>query len=437
MELRRAPATGEFWAAMNAAANQAFPVGLAFLLARMLPTGDFGRFVFLNSTILTVSGVASVAVGLTASRHVALWSESDAGRASRAATLALVTGAIGSAVVMVLAAIWSEWISWAFLGGGGYGVEVAIAGAAAAAGIYNGVQSGVLAGYQRYRAMAVGGICRLVCAGLLAIPAQAGFGLTGGICSVLGANLAGVAIAEWQLTSMKGRGRVWRGMMGSLQEWRVLVDFSLPALLSAVLVAPVQWYCQRLLLLHDDGLRQVAIFSISLHWRGAVTFIALALSQATVPMLASRLGERGRGGVSRVLARHFVVGVGSSLLVGATLALFGDEVLGLYGRQYSGGAPILAIAAVTGVVMSANTVIGSALTGMGKMWTGFVFNGLWAAVLLALAQREGRSGGAYAMALSVLYAYVAHSVWQGLYIAGQIRGRGQAPSGPAEAVGKA
>jgi O-antigen/teichoic acid export membrane protein len=88
-----------------------------------------------------------------------------------------------------------------------------------------------------------------------------------------------------------------------------------------------------------------------------------------------------------------------------------------YGPGYEKGAPVLRILVFTAVLMALNSVVGQAIVSKGKIWAGFSFNALWAAVLLiASAFFVQRNLGALGLALAALVAYACHAAWQFFYL---------------------
>jgi O-antigen/teichoic acid export membrane protein len=88
----------------------------------------------------------------------------------------------------------------------------------------------------------------------------------------------------------------------------------------------------------------------------------------------------------------------------------------LYGHGFQQGWLVLVLSAATAVISCINGVVGTAILSAGSVWVGFVFNGMWAAVLLACCYRFIPSHLALGLAGSMLAAYLAHTAWLTLYL---------------------
>ena len=87
---------------------------------------------------------------------------------------------------------------------------------------------------------------------------------------------------------------------------------------------------------------------------------------------------------------------------------------------------LLVLSAITAVIACLNNVVGIAILSAGSVWIGCAFNGMWAAVLLAGCYRFIPTGLSLGLAGSMLAAYIAHTVWQAVYLRHRLS-RSQAP----------
>lgn len=68
--------------------------------------------------------------------------------------------------------------------------------------------------------------------------------------------------------------------------------------------------------------------------------------------------------------------------------------------------------------MSLNDIVGHTIASKGKKLYGFLFNGLWAVVLMSFTYQMVNAGhGAWGLALATLLAYVLHTIWQFVFLA--------------------
>ena len=88
----------------------------------------------------------------------------------------------------------------------------------------------------------------------------------------------------------------------------------------------------------------------------------------------------------------------------------------VFGKGYSGSAPVMALLMLSCFFMIVNNTVGAALAGAGRMWVSLAMNGAWGLSLLAGAWFLVPRMGALGLALSYLIAYLLHTLWQMLYL---------------------
>src|SRR5690606_14135555 len=99
-----------------------------------------------------------------------------------------------------------------------------------------------------------------------------------------------------------------------LKNLKVLYSFSLPAVLSGLIISPVIWISNRILISQPHGFDLLDEFEIANQWRSTILFIPGALAQVALPMLA-----KGKSDFLYIFRKNLhlniLVSVGISLLV--------------------------------------------------------------------------------------------------------------------------
>ena len=156
--LKQRLATGFAWNLLGSTFNQGSTVVVNVLLARLLGRESFGEFALVQSTLLAFSSVFQVSLGFTATRFLAEFhrkSPERAGRILGLCSLLSVCMAVAGALGMVASA---HWLASSLLTSPQVEVPLAIAAAAVALNVFNGLQAGILAGFERYREIAQVGV---------------------------------------------------------------------------------------------------------------------------------------------------------------------------------------------------------------------------------------------------------------------------------------
>jgi O-antigen/teichoic acid export membrane protein len=189
------------------------------------------------------------------------------------------------------------------------------------------------------------------------------------------------------------------------------------------MTSPVLWLCSAMLANQPSGYAQLGIFAAATQWRNAVAFFPTVISNATLPILASVRATAQPLAYRGALIRNLTMALLSATMVAVPLAVWPHKLMGVYGTDFTTGSSVLVISAITGVLNSANAMVGTGIAAEAAMWWGFTFNCLWAAVLLLCARVLVPTGLALGLAEALLLAYLSHTVWQGTYLVLRVTNR--------------
>jgi O-antigen/teichoic acid export membrane protein len=282
----------------------------------------------------------------------------------------------------------------------------------------NGAQTGALSGFEAFKTIArVNLLVGLVSFPVLVWGAYLG-GLTGAVWA-LAINLC----FNWLLNHIALRREAKRyqvpfSFKNFHNELSVLWRFSLPAVLSGVLVGPINWGSSAMLVNQPNGYAELGIYSASNQWRLAVLFIPGILGQVFLPVLSNLEGDSGeKKNYRKILLFNICLNFTITLGVVLPLILFAPHIMSLYGPGFETGSSTLKVLSISAVLVAVNNVIGQSIISKGKMWVGFIFNGLWAVALLFFASILLNHGyGSLGLAYATLIAYLFHTFWQSLYL---------------------
>ena len=85
---------GIFWNLISAIASQGFPLIAAIIAARLLGTFGYGQLGIINSTVILFSTFAGLGLGITATKYIAQYHNSDPERTGRIMGLTNLFGII-------------------------------------------------------------------------------------------------------------------------------------------------------------------------------------------------------------------------------------------------------------------------------------------------------------------------------------------------------
>ncbi|MCK8603941.1 oligosaccharide flippase family protein [Desulfoferrobacter suflitae] len=415
-------AKGIFWSLGGAVISRGLVLLATVLVARILGKTVYGELGMIQSTVGMLGVFISFGLGLTATKHVAEFRQSDPARAGRiiglSGLVAVSAGGLMAAVLLMSA----RWLAENTLNAPHLAGALRIGAPLLLLSSLNGAQNGALAGFEAFKTIAYVNFC----VGLISFPILVCGAWVGGLTGAVWALLINLAVS-WLLNHVAlhkeaSRHGVHLTFDNCRREFAVLWQFSLPAVLSGTLTGPVNWACGAMLVNQPEGYGEMGVFSAANQWRMAILFVPGMLGQVILPILANLNAVSTTGHYRKVIWFNIVLNGSIALLIVLPLILTAHYIMHFYGTGYEIGANVLRILALTAMLMAVNNVIGQAIASKGKMWLGFIFNALWAVVLLSFAGFFIKKGfGALGLSLATFIAYTLHTLWQGSYLRKTLR----------------
>jgi len=390
---------------------------LSFIfVARIIGKESFGELGMIQSTVVMFQTISGFGLGITATKYVAELREVSKDRVGRIIPLTELISLVTGGAVALGTFILAPWIAKGIISAPHLVTPLRIGSVILFFGALFGSQNGALLGFEAFRAIARVNIIT----GVISVPLVIGGVLWLGVSGALIGLAAGMCLS-WIIShrAVVTEGRKLNIIIrwnGCFSEWKSVLGFSIPAVLSAMLVTPVTWLCNVILVNQPAGYAEMGVFNAANQWRSAMLFFPYTLGAVALPMLANLRGEKLHRQYREVLKVNIVFNTGIALGGAILVSLFSPLIMQGYGKGYENGTGTLVLLSFSVVLVAFNNVIGQAIMSQGRMWYGFFFNFLWGGVLLSsaylLIPRMGSKGLAWAFVLS----YLMHSIWQTMFM---------------------
>jgi O-antigen/teichoic acid export membrane protein len=389
----------------------------SIVVARVLGREGFGALGIIQTTVGMFGTFAGFELGLTATKYVAEFRGKDPARAGRimglSSVVSLTTGGLMTAILVVLA----PWLAARTLNAPNLSGLLILSAPLLFFGAWAGAQSGALAGLEAFKVIAKINFM----AGLFGLPLMVGGVLLGGLrgaaWGLVGAGLVGCVLNSLALRIEARRAGLLPVFSGCIREWPILWRFSLPALLCGLTVGPINWACNAMLVNQPNGYAEMGVFNAANQWRSAILFLPGTLSVIALPVLSSLHGVKDHLRFKRALLYNALLSGGIALAAALVISVCGASIMRTYGAGFESGRWVLVLLAFSAVLVAVNNVVGQAIASSGRMWVGFLFNSLWASVMLIAGYVLIRRNLALGLALTYVIAYGAHTIWQGVFVA--------------------
>lgn len=376
---------GFAWNSFGAVSSRGTLLLANIIVARIVGVTTFGEFLIVTSTVLSVCVLVDLGLGLTATKFIAEYRESNPGK-------------IGNLLVFLVSLTMLSGLSVGF-GLFFYAGEVAsyleapqlegfikiisfqpIFLAAASLG------SGLIAGLEQFKKLAV---INFIMGGLNLGGVIVGallFGIEGVLWANLGLSILNMGIVMYVFGGCLVGLRLSIKPSLMLREFKKLFNFSFPSLMIGLTHGPPIWFCNALLVTTENGFEQMAILGAAMQWYAIALFLPGSLALVILPvssnLAVTSSNQAFRGLIMKACLSSLVVMSPIALLI----ALFSPFIMELYGPGFSNGSVVLMILMCSGIFVAIQTTVGNTLSAKGKIWGQLVMNLSWAIIFVALAK---------------------------------------------------
>lgn len=397
---------GALWSIAGSIVSRGLMMAAWVIVARILGKETYGEFGIIRSTVNMFTVFAGFGLGLTATKYIAEFRNSDPQRAGRVMALSGMFAVISGGLIAVGLIVFAPWLARESLNASHLANPLRLGALMLFLTAMNGAQTGALAGFEAFKSIAVVNSV----AGVLAFPMFLGGAMWGGLHGAIWAYAVNLLVL-WGLSHVALRKAAFHnGVPFRLKkcwvEWPVLWRYSLPAVLSGVMVTPVKWVCDALLVNQQNGYGQMGIYSAAIIFQTTLLFISSTISKPFLSMLSNMQED-----LSDNLARMNIM---TSWCLGIVVAvplfcfpeigqfIFGKEYVGLQFRQ-----TMSLITFFTCVIMYKEG-LARVLAAKSLMWWGFLSNAVWA-IILVIAAFLLVPLGAIGLAGSYALAYIGNT----------------------------
>lgn len=410
---------GSMWAGIGGVVNRGSGLLSMILIARLLGVESFGEFGLIRNTVLMLLTFGSIGVSVAATKFVAQYRGSPNCLRQVTSWLFQISLILGAALALILISL-SGFISGTILEVNSVHSGLQLASVAAFFCAINNCQVGILSGFEAFKLVAFINIGNGIFT-LVAVSAGAwlwgvngaviGLGVAALFCYILGKLLLSQLYGSMSAENVSAKREIAVDNQVKIDD---VIKYCLPVTLSGILVAPVFWVCNAFLTRSDNGLIQVAIYEAANQWRMLILFVPSLMAQVILPVFAS---SNSKSEFNTVFRLSILITLITSASMALLLALLPNQLMSLYGAQFTGSEDAVRWLAATAVMMAVNNTIGQAIAGSGNVWHGFMMNLVWAVLVMTLSWYfVSLKYGAVGIAVAQFCAYGFHTVLQVVYM---------------------
>jgi O-antigen/teichoic acid export membrane protein len=404
--LRLRIARGTLWTVVGAGLSQSLGLLATIFCARLLGSASYGQLGIVLSTVTLFANVASVGLGVTTTKHVAEYRESNPNLVGRLIGMSFVTSLLVGVAVSVLLGCSSHWLSKAVLHSPGLAIELRIGAVMMLFIAVNNYQTGTLSGFEAFRLLAILNLIE----GFAAFPAiiigVTYFGLPGAVVGYSIAALVGFVANEVAIRRYCTTYKIFISYHIDAKDWKLLWTYSVPVLIASLSFTPAAWWSNTILI-RQSGFAEMGLFNAAFLWQAVMMFFSNAISNLGLPLLSAALPEKSISNYKRLLGINFALTTGLTLAIAAPVAVLSTFVMSFYGHQYHGGAVVLRLICLATLLSAMNISVGHAIWSLNA-----AVSGMFLALVRGLALVCGTYWFAAHGAVGLAWAYVFMGVVQ-------------------------
>lgn len=384
------------------------------LVARMLGITKYGELGIIRSTVTVFAVFASFSLGLGATKYISQYVRSDKIRSGKIIGVTTLFSWITGALISITAISLAPFLAKTMFNAPELVGQIRISAFILFFTALNGAQIGILAGFEAFKKIAKINLYSGILSFFIQVILTYLFDLSG---AIVGFGLSFLVLWGFNTNAVKQECKKFNikvQYIDCVDELRMIVRFSVPALLSGILVNPVIWYSKTMLVKQAYGFTELAIFDAANQWRNSVLFIPITLSQVVLPIFSS---IDGKVEFNKLLRLNININVLVSLTMAIFISVSAGFIMRSYGSGFESGSFVLILLSLTSVFFAASVIIGQALVSKEKLWLTFIFNVIWSFIFLTTAFLLIECGyGAIGLAGSYLLSYAFLAAIQLFYL---------------------
>jgi O-antigen/teichoic acid export membrane protein len=401
---------GAFWSVAGVVISRGLTLLASMLVARVLGVTRFGELGIIQATTGLFQTFAGFALGVTATKYVAENRFHDPERTGRVIGLGISVSIVTGLCAMALLYVCAPWLSIHALADGRLEPLLRISSVILILSAVNGAQTGALSGFESFRAIA---IVNLV-SGLISFPVLLSgvllHGLKGCVWSLAITTALNGILSQIALRSEMKRAGVPLRMRSAWNEIIILFKFTLPALIGGVVVLPVTWLCNVLLVKRGGGYAEMGLLNAANLWFTAVVFLPGMIGQVLLPIFSERIAQDTGDSTARLMRASIEVNVMVTVPFVLVASAASPLIMRFYGQGYEQGWRTLVAVLCTAGFIAVQTPVSQVIAASGKMWMGLIMNVGWAIVCLGTTIVTVK-WGAFGVSAARLLAYGIHTGW--------------------------
>jgi O-antigen/teichoic acid export membrane protein len=384
-------AKGNTWVFAGSFVDRIFSLVTSVIAARILGKSTFGEFGLIQSTIMMMGVFAGFSMGVAATKFISQYRHSLPSKTVQVHFLTTTIASIGGIFMCAVLFILAPTLAGGLLENPKLTPYLQYSSVLLLLTAISGVQHGTLAGFENFKSIAKISVISGTTNALLVIPAIYFWGLKGAVFALIAnQTLKLILYGCFIRKELKSR-KIKLNPNALFHNSKPIFKFTIPAVISGLLTAPINWICFAIISRSPDGAGEIGSFNAANQWFTAVMFIPSVLGNSLLPLFSERLESKPTD-ASKILGWSMRI---NGLIALPTVLLgcfFSRQIMALYGQDFEKEWPTMVVVLISAAILSMQTPIGHLITAHGKMWTMSSINLFWGITMISITALYSESG---------------------------------------------
>jgi O-antigen/teichoic acid export membrane protein len=362
--LRHRFAHGIFWSVLGSGFSQSLTLVAYIIIARILDEDAYGALGYLRQTVGLLGIFTGMGMGLTLTRHLAQFRESDPNQAGRIVAFCLSLSFCLSLLLALLVILLARPIACYLLNREEITVELRWASLLLLCNSGFMILSAGLTGLEAFKPAAK--LASFM--GLGQIPLVVGgaywFGLKGTLVGQAIAMGSTTLLTLYVFAKLCHKQKIKISFRHCWREYHLLW-YSFSAFLSGLFQSPCEWLMYTMLAHTPKGYSQLAHLAAARQWEAGMLFMGGKIGQINLPILSNMFGRKDYYGCGNVLKKSTILILEVTMLFAIPIAIASPWIMKVYGETYASAWPILVALCLNCLFVAANTTMGNAIWALG------------------------------------------------------------------------
>ena len=377
--------------------------------ARLLEVTGFGQLGMIRSSIGAFGVIAGLGLGITATRHVAIYKDNAPHLAGEIICLCDIIAITTSAIMAIALFFASPYLARTSLADPALAEPLRIGALMLLFTSLTSAGAGILIGFEGFRALAMISAAEGIATLIFTVPLTYYFGVKGAVFALVFGQITNLTLTRIKIRACCKQYAISVCTSPLRKHAKLLLNYSFPAFLCSFMYGPAIWILNQIVVSNPQGYQMLGLMGAADQLKTLILFVPASIGSVILPLMAS-VSKRNKEDYAKSIKWNYYSQITVACTLAIPIALLSVPLAGIYGKSYTGLAAVIVIMSITAVFHCAGNAAGNVLMAKSNTWPTFVINVLWAVCLILCGLHFIKIYGAVGLAVSYMIAHMFHAL---------------------------